>query len=350
MKEDENENNNEDNENEPPTLLTNILSHLIKGKNGKKWIKITTTDLYVNKLKSAQSIVKRIFTYEMDYIAQAVSEQSDCKPLFPKSCNKSTKVNILSKYFGDKTVWYPKSSKCDHKEVESLCKIAKKVIFSSYYPKTILADCVSRVTHEYEFHEWKCNQSIPISMFVTSLNRYFKLFAYPEKLEKRNQIEARTFDPTHIVTNLHVHLCKNGFQKVRSNAFREIYDQNNELLSRAIVYEEADKQSIEMALKVFSEEVENYIRIHGDSVTADFVGIIRCWFYACDESRVSITNRLQWLVDMNNYMNQFYDVFDYPPPSTHIYNLPIQTFEMIMQATSMCIALYLLSDKHKFNN
>ena len=39
-----------------------------------------------------------------------------------------------------------------------------------------------------------------------------------------------------------------------------------------------------------------------------------------------------------------------PPPSTHIYNLPIQTFEMIMQATSMWIALYLLSEKHKFNN
>ena len=53
---------------------------------------------------------------------------------------------------------------------------------------------------------------------------------------------------------------------------------------------------------------------------------------------------------MNNYMQQFYDVFNYPPPSMHIYNLPIQTFEMIMQATSMQIALYLLSEKHKFNN
>ena len=59
---------------------------------------------------------------------------------------------------------------------------------------------------------------------------------------------------------------------------------------------------------------------------------------------------MQWLEDMNNDMNQFYKVSDYPPPSTHIYNLPIQTFEMIMQATSMQIALYLLSEKHKFNN
>ena len=171
-----------------------------------------------------QSIAKNFFAYEMDYIAQTVSEQSNCKLLFLKSCNKSSKVNILSKYFGDKTVWYPKSSKIDHKEVESLCKIAKKVILSSFYPKTILAACVSRVTHEYEFHEWKSNQSIPISTFVTPLNRYFEFFAYPKKSEKRNQIEARTFDPTHIVTNLSVHLCKNGFQKVRSMLYNHMYN------------------------------------------------------------------------------------------------------------------------------
>ena len=105
-----------------------------------------------------------------------------------------------------------------------------------------------------------------------------------------------------------------------------------------------------MALKVFSEEVENDIRIHGDSVTAQFGRLIRRWFYACADKGVDVKNRLQWLVDMNNYMNQFFEVSDYPWPSTHIYNLPIQRFEMIMQATSIHIALYLLSEKHKFNN
>ena len=43
-----------------------------------------------------------------------------------------------------------------------------------------------------------------------------------------------------------------------------------------------------MALKVFGEEVENDIRIHGDSVTAQFVGIIRRWFCACDERGVDV--------------------------------------------------------------
>ena len=58
---------------------------------------------------------------------------------------------------------------------------------------------------------------------------------------------------------------------MRSNAFREVCDRNNTLLLQAIVYEEADKQNIEIAMQVFSEEVEFDIRKHGDALTADFV-------------------------------------------------------------------------------
>ena len=124
-----------DKDNEPSSLLRNILNLLIKGKNGRKWIKFTTTDLYVNKLKSAESITKNFYSYEMDDIAKAVANQSNCKLLFSKSCNKTTNVNILSKYFQDKTVWYPKSSKVNHKEGKSLCKLAKNIILASYYQK-----------------------------------------------------------------------------------------------------------------------------------------------------------------------------------------------------------------------
>ena len=116
---------------------------------------------------------------------------------------------------------------------------------SKYYPKTILAASVCRITHELEFHDWKLNQNIPISTYITPIQQAFEFFAFPEKLEKRNQIELRTFDPTHIVTNLWVNLCKYGFQHVRGEAFKEVSDRNNKILSRAIVYNEADKQSIE---------------------------------------------------------------------------------------------------------
>ena len=109
------------------------------------------------------------------------------------------------------------------------------------------------------------------------------------------------------------------------------------------MYDEADKQNIEIAMQVFSEEVEFDIRKHGDAVTADFVRLIWKWFNACDERGISVHNRLQCPIDMHDYLTSFYDEHSYPPPSTHIYGLPLQTFGMLLQATSLCIALYTLS-------
>ena len=169
-----------------------------------------------------------------------------------------------------------------------------------------------------------------MATYVHPLQTSFQYFAYPEKSEKRNQIEARLFYPTHIITNLRVHLGKKGFQKVSSSAFKDVCDRNNALLSRAIVYEEADKQNIEIAMQVFSEEVEFDIRKHSDCHTADFVRLIHRWFNACDDRGISVHNRLQSLIDMHNYLTTFYDERTYPPPTTHIYGLPLQTFEILL--------------------
>ena len=53
---------------------------------------------------------------------------------------------------------------------------------------------------------------------------------------------------------------------------------------------------------------------------------------------------------MHDYMNQYFDPYEYPPPSTHIYNLPVQSFKMVMQSISMHIACYHLEEKQTFNN
>ena len=44
---------------------------------------------------------------------------------------------------------------------------------------------------------------------------------------------------------------------MRGDAFKKVSDRNNNILSRAIVYDEGDKQSIEIVMKLFSEEVEH---------------------------------------------------------------------------------------------
>ena len=99
--------------------------------------------------------------------------------------------------------------------------------------------------------------------------------------------------------------------------------------------EEVDKQTLEVALHIFRKEVEEDILKIGDKET---------------ERGITLEDRLNWLVDMHEYMMNFYDPFDYPPPSTHIYHLPIQSFEMMLQAISAHIFMYLFATNHKLNN
>ena len=132
--------------------------------------------------------------------------------------------------------------------------------------------------------------------------------------------------------------------------FLEVCKRNNDILACGIITDEIDKQNLEVALPVFNEGVEENIHKHGDSHTANFVHLLQNWFMASDERGITLKDRLQYLVEMHNYMNQFYDPSEYPPPSTHIYNMPIQSFEMLMQSISMHIACYQLAKKNTFNN
>ena len=113
---------------------------------------------------------------------------------------------------------------------------------STYYPKTILASSFCHIQHELHFHDWKMSHKIPIATHIGPLNRHFQFFAYPEYDIKRNEVEAKTFDPTHILTNFRIHICKKGFQHVRANAFLEVCERNNAILSCGIITEEVDKK------------------------------------------------------------------------------------------------------------
>ena len=181
-----------------------------------------------------------------------------------------------------------------------------------------------------------------MGIYIEPIERHFQFFAYPEFYNKREFVEKRTFDPTHILTNMHAHVCKKGFQKVCAEAFLEVSKRNNDLLSRALLTEDVDKQNLEVALHIF-REVENDIRIHGDKATADFIKLLWLWFMASDGRGIVLEDRLNWLIDMHEYLMHFYDPEQFPPPSTHIYRLPIQSFEMTLQTISARIFMYIFA-------
>lgn len=73
--------------------------------------------------------------------------------------------------------------------------------------------------------------------------------------------------------------------------------------------------------------------------SAKFVKMTREWFHACDERGLNLKDRLQYLVNMHDHLMTLYDPSVYPPPSTHVYRLPLPTFEMLLQTITCRIQL-----------
>ena len=135
----------------------------------------------------------------------------------------------MAKYFGDKSVWYPRTGIQNQHNVKCLQDLCSDCINSTYYPETILVCCICRIEHDLQFHDWKRSHQIPMGIYIEPIERHFQFFAYPEINNKRELVERRTFDPTHILTNMHAHICKKGFQNVHAEAFLEVGERNNDL-------------------------------------------------------------------------------------------------------------------------
>ena len=99
-----------------------------------------------------------------------------------------------------------------------LKELCSDCINSTCYPKTILACCICRIEHDLQFQDWKRSHKIPVGIYIEPIERHVQFFAYPEFNNQRELVERRTFDPTHILTNMHAHICKKGFQKVHAEA------------------------------------------------------------------------------------------------------------------------------------
>ena len=110
--------------------------------------------------------------------------------------------------------------------MKTLKVLSTECINSNYYPKTILVACICRTEYNLEFHTWKNSLKIPIGVYIDPIKRHFQFFAFPEYSPERELIERHTFDPTHILTNMHAHICKKDFsmleQKLSLKSVKEI--------------------------------------------------------------------------------------------------------------------------------
>ena len=164
-------------------------------------------------------------------------------------------------------------------------------------------------------------------------------------------MESRIIDPSHCLTNLRLHATQKGFFGCDHKAFIRVSEADNNVLNKAfLMHPIPDKQSVPFAERVFSAEVEQIMQNNVDMKEAELVKHIRNWYKACNKRGLQLTDRIKYLIQMNNYMLSFYDSSYFPMNKMHVKSLPSTTFQAILQNISTRIQLYTLSAKKTYNH
>ena len=178
-----------------------------------------------------------------------------------------------------------------------------------------------------------------------------ELFAYPKFNVCCNQVESRTLDYSHILTNICSHICSKGYDYCPKEHFVELCEEQPDILSKSIVVDHTDAQNVFTALRFFSAEVEDFMHDKQHTATADFISIVRNWFRACEKYGIKADDRVEYLFDMHDFLTKGIDFHKFPGLCTgrHIRGMPIQTFEAILQNIATRISLYSLSTDGTYN-
>ena len=125
------------------------------------------------------------------------------------------------------------------------------------------------------------------------------LFSYPERNTQTGDLEFRTFDFTHILTNLHTQILIRGFEYCKREHFEHLSVNRPDILSLALVFDKIDQQNTFTAMRMFNYDVENYMRTNGFEETAHFIKLVRNWHDACNRRGLSANERVQHLFAMH---------------------------------------------------
>ena len=330
-------------------ILEEILITLLCSPSQNRWNSVTCSEFYDIALSSTHAIHERLTTHDLDIVINVLRkwESKDCPVGIKLNEQKLRKANQLGFILGHTDLIEPKKRTPKMKTLVDLSLDCAKVLV----PTAVLRVALATFDFRIKLPLWMDKSPVPISYEIPVEPFSFDVFSYPEYNVKRQQIEPRIIDPSHILTNLRVHATQKGILECDPKAFLRVSETDNDVLSRGLLVQPiADQQSVPFARRIFSRNVEDIMRENGDVKEAELVHYIRNWYDACNERGLSVTQRITYLVDMHNYLMGFYDAVKFPMNSSYVCNLPSTTFQSILQNISTRIHLYHLSKVHTYNH
>ena len=157
-----------------------------------------------------------------------------------------------------------------------------------------------------------------MSCYVPILEGDYLLFSFPEFSSKHNQLEPRTMDYTHMLTNIRSLICRKDFEGVSTEPFNKISMEHPSIISRGLVMGALDKQSAEYALTLFSEAVEKQLIADKALHEAHFVHLFCSCHRACDERGMSADGRINNLWALSAYLTKNINFNRFPAPTQYI--------------------------------
>ena len=209
-------NNTNNSHNSESNILRSLLNELVKINKKEMWRYISPRMLYKYYLADANAIGDTFVHTELNAINK-ICKQYTGQMMFKTSDIKRVKINKISKMLGNKSLW--KEERGSIRNPKLLKNIAFKEVSSGNVPKAVIAVCVSRIKHHLEHKSWEDTSHIALQIYIKHKKDVFELYSFPEYSEEWQQLEPRTLDPTHILTNLRAHACRSGFDFFDKQAF-----------------------------------------------------------------------------------------------------------------------------------
>ena len=259
-------------------LIPNILNELVNF-NKLKWQDKTFEDLYPNILTDGPTLAKMTTVKELQIIA---AEMRCCTGRIWHSSNmvKCKIVNAIIKGFGGSNEEaFDKRRTRKSFNPESLVQLCVAHLKQEMFPVEHLQIPLATEEQLKIAKNWHTEATVKSTATIppqenSTQRRTMDFFSYPAHNEERNELQFKTFDFTHILTNLRSQILTRGLDYCRKEHFQHLSEHRPDILSLALVVDKIDQQNAFTAMRMFNYNVEKYMRDNGFEETAEFVQLV----------------------------------------------------------------------------
>ena len=254
--------------------------------NPKKWSNLEPDHLFLDILQNLGEMLKA-FTLKDIQTTSKTLERHTGQQWYSYKLSKCENINNIVAAFDSKEFLDPVTTTCLIQTPRSLVFLSKSVLKQNNYPGVCMKFAIATGIHTYEKCLWNGRRYVEEYSHIPNedspeVDTVMEFFSIPEYSKQRNQLEFRTLDYTHMLTNMRSHILSRGYDFCPTQHYHTLAEEMPDIVSRAIIFDQADTQSAFYALHMFSKEVEEFFIAKGHTDSAHFVKLVRDGHEACD--------------------------------------------------------------------